>query len=327
MASKITFLFTDIEGSTQLWEQEPERMQTALARHDALVRASIASSGGTVVKMTGDGVYAAFDEPSPHSALPWRSSAESLRPGKRTCLSCESAADFTSVTSSGATTITSAAPSIARRASWPRRTAARSCCRKRSSIACASSCRPRFAARSRPRAPQGPGRSGARVSACPPGVAAGFPRAAIARDDAQQPAAADLVVRRARTRGGGGAGTHFPQPVADARRRGRNRQDSPRTAGRVGDARRVPRPVPPLSLPAAGSSLESLARSEAAQMFIERVRLQDPAFRLTERPAAAITSICNHLDGIPLALELAAARAHRCRSTRSMSGSRTGSSS
>jgi len=45
-------------------------------------------------------------------------------------------------------------------------------------------------------------------------------------------------------------------------------------------------------------------------MFIERVRLQDPAFRLTERPAAAITSICNHLDGIPLALELAAARAH-----------------
>src|SRR6476469_8127830 len=63
MASTVTFLFTDIEGSTQLWEREPERMQTALARHDALVRASIASSGGTVVKMTGDGVYAAFDEP------------------------------------------------------------------------------------------------------------------------------------------------------------------------------------------------------------------------------------------------------------------------
>jgi predicted ATPase len=69
-------------------------------------------------------------------------------------------------------------------------------------------------------------------------------------------------------------------------------------------------PVPPLSLPAPDGSLESLARSEAAQMFIERVRLQDPAFRLTERPAAAITSICHHLDGIPLALELAAARAH-----------------
>ena len=32
----VTFLFTDIEGSTRLWEQEPERMQAALARHDAL---------------------------------------------------------------------------------------------------------------------------------------------------------------------------------------------------------------------------------------------------------------------------------------------------
>jgi class 3 adenylate cyclase len=62
-ATVVTFLFTDIEGSTQLWEQEPERMQPALARHDALVRASIAGSGGTVVKMTGDGVYASFDEP------------------------------------------------------------------------------------------------------------------------------------------------------------------------------------------------------------------------------------------------------------------------
>ena len=38
-------------------------MQPALARHDALVRASISESGGTVVKMTGDGVYAAFDDP------------------------------------------------------------------------------------------------------------------------------------------------------------------------------------------------------------------------------------------------------------------------
>ncbi len=69
-------------------------------------------------------------------------------------------------------------------------------------------------------------------------------------------------------------------------------------------------PVPPLSLPAPNGDLESLARSEAAQMFIERIRLQEPAFVLTERQVAATTSICNHLDGIPLALELAAARVH-----------------
>ena len=63
-ASSVTaFLFTDIEGSTRLWEQEPERMRPALARHDALARTAVEGHGGTVVKMTGDGLYAAFDQP------------------------------------------------------------------------------------------------------------------------------------------------------------------------------------------------------------------------------------------------------------------------
>lgn len=60
----VTFLFTDIEGSTRLWEQEPERMQPALARHDLLCRAAVEASHGRVVKMIGDGMYAAFDDPS-----------------------------------------------------------------------------------------------------------------------------------------------------------------------------------------------------------------------------------------------------------------------
>ena len=34
----VTFLFTDIEGSTQLWERHPEEMRVALARHDAIMR-------------------------------------------------------------------------------------------------------------------------------------------------------------------------------------------------------------------------------------------------------------------------------------------------
>src|SRR3954451_14464915 len=42
----VTFLFTDIAGSTQLWEQPPQAMQPALARHDALLRASITAYGG-----------------------------------------------------------------------------------------------------------------------------------------------------------------------------------------------------------------------------------------------------------------------------------------
>jgi predicted ATPase/class 3 adenylate cyclase len=58
-----TFLFTDIEGSSRLWEQEPERMRAALARHDAIVRTSVEGNRGVVVKMTGDGVDAAFEDP------------------------------------------------------------------------------------------------------------------------------------------------------------------------------------------------------------------------------------------------------------------------
>jgi predicted ATPase/class 3 adenylate cyclase/Tfp pilus assembly protein PilF len=56
----ITFLFTDIEGSTTLWEQHPEAMQASLARHDRLLRQAIESSNGCIVKSTGDGVYAVF---------------------------------------------------------------------------------------------------------------------------------------------------------------------------------------------------------------------------------------------------------------------------
>ena len=61
-AAVTTFLFTDIEGSTRLGEETPERMTSALARHDALARAAVEGHRGTVVKMTGDGLYAAFED-------------------------------------------------------------------------------------------------------------------------------------------------------------------------------------------------------------------------------------------------------------------------
>jgi class 3 adenylate cyclase len=56
----VTFLFTDIEGSTTRWEGHPEAMGVALARHDALVRAAIHEHDGHVVKTMGDAFHAAF---------------------------------------------------------------------------------------------------------------------------------------------------------------------------------------------------------------------------------------------------------------------------
>src|SRR3954465_9317558 len=56
----VTFLFTDIEGSTARWEHQPEAMGAALARHDALVRAAIVEHDGYVVKTMGDAFHAAF---------------------------------------------------------------------------------------------------------------------------------------------------------------------------------------------------------------------------------------------------------------------------
>ena len=56
----VTFLFTDLEGSTRLWEDHPDSMHGALARHDEIVREAIESHSGQVVKTTGDGFHAAF---------------------------------------------------------------------------------------------------------------------------------------------------------------------------------------------------------------------------------------------------------------------------
>jgi class 3 adenylate cyclase len=59
----LTFLFTDIEGSTSLWEAQPVPMAQAVARHDALLRDAVQRHGGRIVKTTGDGIYAAFPAP------------------------------------------------------------------------------------------------------------------------------------------------------------------------------------------------------------------------------------------------------------------------
>ncbi len=56
----VTFLFTDIEGSTRRWETDAEAMRSALAAHDEVLRSAVEAHGGWLFKHTGDGVCAAF---------------------------------------------------------------------------------------------------------------------------------------------------------------------------------------------------------------------------------------------------------------------------
>lgn len=60
----VVLLFTDIEGSTQHWEERPVEMAAALRRHDELVRAAIEAHGGYVFKTVGDAFYATFSRAS-----------------------------------------------------------------------------------------------------------------------------------------------------------------------------------------------------------------------------------------------------------------------
>jgi class 3 adenylate cyclase len=59
----VTFLFTDVEGSTRRWEADADAMRVALAAHDKVLRAAIEAHGGWLFKHTGDGVCAAFASP------------------------------------------------------------------------------------------------------------------------------------------------------------------------------------------------------------------------------------------------------------------------
>lgn len=67
-------------------------------------------------------------------------------------------------------------------------------------------------------------------------------------------------------------------------------------------------PVEPLPLPGDGASLSAMEQNEAVQLFTERTRAVLPTFALTEANAATVAALCRRLDGLPLAIELAAAR-------------------
>src|SRR5437868_3762250 len=56
----VTFLFTDVEGSTRLWEERPDAMPAAVAAHLALLRRTVEAHGGRVFRTQGDGLCAVF---------------------------------------------------------------------------------------------------------------------------------------------------------------------------------------------------------------------------------------------------------------------------
>lgn len=66
--------------------------------------------------------------------------------------------------------------------------------------------------------------------------------------------------------------------------------------------------VPSLTIPEVAATLTEIASSESGELFVQRATATDPLFRMTEENAGDVASVCRHLDGIPLAIELAAAR-------------------
>jgi len=67
-------------------------------------------------------------------------------------------------------------------------------------------------------------------------------------------------------------------------------------------------PLAPMELPDGAAGMEDAGRSEAVRLFVDRARRQRPEFELTATRATAVARLCNRLEGIPLAIELAAAR-------------------
>ena len=116
-ASQVTFLFTDIEGSTALWERDEARMSQALALHDALARSAVESHGGNVVKTTGDGIHAAFDDASAALAATLELQLALQESAVSGVHRCACAAACIEASSSIGPAIITGAPSTARRGS------------------------------------------------------------------------------------------------------------------------------------------------------------------------------------------------------------------
>ena len=107
VVATVALLFTDIEGSTRLWERGPDAMAIALARHDELLRAAIEAHGGRVFKTVGDAFCAAFAAPRRRRGRARRPAALAAEPWPE-ARGCGCGWRSTSASASSATATTSA---------------------------------------------------------------------------------------------------------------------------------------------------------------------------------------------------------------------------
>ena len=97
-----------------------------------------------------------------------------------------------------------------------------------------------------------------------------------------------------------------PEIAEIARQAGATVLVTSRAPLRVGGEREMP--VPPLPLASRDATPDELLASDAGRLFVERARARDPSFGVDDQSAPLIAQICARLDGLPLAIELAAAR-------------------
>jgi len=398
----VTFLFTDLEGSTRLWEEHRDAMQGALATHDELVRRAIASHGGYVVKVTGDGFHAAFataheavsaavDAERALTAEAWpetgplrvrmgiHSGSAEQRDGDYFGPALNRAARLMGVAHGGQIVVSQAAADLARDAladtveltdlgehrlrdlSRPEhvyQVNATGLPRDFASLTSVDAFPGNlplqvssFIGRERDVARVADALGEARVITLTgvggvgktrlayqvaadalPGFREGAwlcELAAVRDPDGVVDAAANVFGVTAR------AGQtvedslieflgtkqlllvldnceHLLEPVADLVER--IEHSCPRVVvlatsreGLAVDGERVV-PIPSLPAPAPEAALEDVEKSEAVRLFVDRAREKDPDFTLTTQNMDAVVQVCRRLDGVPLAIELAAAR-------------------
>ena len=216
----VTFLFTDIEGSTRRWRGRPRRDARALAVHDEALRQTVAGHGGSLFKHTGDGVCAAFG--SPRAAVDaavaaQRSLALPVRMGIAEPGEAELRdGDYFGAVLDRAARLMAAGHGGPGPARW-------------SNGRADDRCRP---GRVGPQTLTGSCSASGRLSSRWQRVDNRVPAAEHAGPGAGKPSLADDVVHRAGGGGRGRSGGSRSQPVGDADRRRRRWQDAARSRGR-----------------------------------------------------------------------------------------------